>query len=417
MCSRPITTDGKTFACRSCDDCIANRRHNWVARAMMEKTLHPHCLVVAMTYDDSNEHNRDAAAMFQYADFRSFLHRLRAAVRRADPKGIVRFLCAGEQGDRYGRCHWHAIIYSSVDLCCLGTVERLKKGKRVTVTDRAEMLTIGSKKVRLNWSLWDHGYVTFQDPVQGSMTYVLSYCLKDQMTVQKSHETNRQSKAENFATGLFRMSKRPAIGEPWLWQKFEALEQKGSVLPSLNLKIQGFNGYYQPSGNFRQKVLWSLVALNQRIVWATGANAPQWPSLLSSLKDFPPDLEVLNGPSSEQLENFESFEQQLERTQREHAGFAARNHFAHTCGNALPCEGCLGALSDDILETLGVERYQDERAIFYRSKDGFDAVEKRQRQFTGHSNLYCQKRGSAISRNTFPASDQTRLYKTRSGDL
>lgn len=417
MCSRPITRDGNTFACRSCDDCIATRRHNWVARAMMEKTLHPHCLVLGMTYDDTTQHNRDSAAMFNYSDFRSFLHRIRSAVREADPKGIVRFLCAGEQGDRNGRCHWHAIIYSSVDPCTLGKVKRLKNGQRVNVTDRAEMLTTGNKKVRLNWSLWPHGYTTFQEPDQGGMHYVLSYCLKDQFTEQKSHETKRQAKVENFATGLFRMSKRPAIGEPWLWQKFQTLEEKGAVLPHLNLKIEGFHGYYQPSGSFRQKVLWSLVALNQRIVWATGANAPQWPSLLSSLKDFPPDLEVLNGPTSEQLENFESFEHQLERTQREHAGYHARREFARACGNALPCEGCLGALSDDILQTLGVTRQNEFGAIFYRSTDGFHAVEKRQRQYTGHSNPHCKKRGSTISRNTFPASDQTKLTKTRRGDL
>jgi hypothetical protein len=435
MCSRPITRDGNTFACRSCDDCIATRRHNWVARAMMEKTLHPHCLVLGMTYNDDTQDNRDAAAMFNYSDFRSFLHRLRAAVRYATEKAfvekreklakenpealegypknppfsVVRFLCAGEQGDRNGRCHWHAIIYSSVDLCSLGTVQRLKNGQRVTVTDRADMLTSGNKKLRLNWSLWTHGYVTFQEPDQGGMNYVLSYCLKDQFTEQKSHETKRQAKVENFATGLFRMSKRPAIGEPWLWQKFQALEEKGAVLPSLNFKIEGFHGYYQPSGSFRDKVLWSLVALNQRIVWATGANAPQWPSLLSSLEDAPPNLEVLNGPSPEQIANSESFEHQLERTQREHAGNYARHQFARSCGNALPCEGCLGALPDHILQTLGVERHEEERAIFYRSLKGFASVESRQHEFTGHSNQYCQKRGAVISRLAFPASDQTKL--------
>jgi hypothetical protein len=279
------------------------------------------------------------------------------------------------------------------------------------------MLTTGNKKVRLNWSLWPHGYATFQEPDQGGMNYVLSYCLKDQFTAQKSRETMREAKVENFATGLFRMSKRPAIGEPWLWQKFQTLEEKGAVLPSLNLKIEGFHGYYQPSGSFREKVLWSLVALNQRIVWATGANAPQWPSLLSSLKDFPPDLEVLNGPSPEEIDNAESLEHELARTQREHAGYHARREFARVCGNALPCEGCLGALSDDTLETLGVSRQIEFGAIFYRSADGFDAVEKRQRQYTGHSNPHCKKRGSTLSGNTFPASDQTRRNKTGRGNL
>ena len=375
----------------------------------MEKALHPHCLVLGMTYDDSTQHNRDAAAMFQYQDVRRFLDRVRKAIRYAGGESGVRFLCAGEQGDREGRCHWHMIIYSSVDLCSLGEVKRLKGGKRVTVTDREEMMTVGNRKVRLNWSLWPHGFVTFQEPDQGGMNYVLSYCLKDQFTEEKSHETKRQAKVENFATGLFRMSKRPAIGEAWLWDKFQTLEQKGAVLPALSLKIPGFHGYYTPSGAFREKLLWALVALNKRIVWTTGANAPQWSSLLASLQDLPPDLEILNGSSPEETDNRETFEGELARKQREHAGYHARAQFARTCGNALPCAVCLSAIPVDLLAPLGVERYQIAGVYYWRSLPGFDAVEDRQRELTGHSNPYCQKRGSAISRHTFPASDQTRL--------
>ena len=127
---------------------------------MMEKALHRHALCVALTYDDSTQENRDAAAMFAYSDIRFFLDRVRKAARAVDPDARIRFLCAGEQGDRYNRCHWHLILYSDVDLTALGTVQRLKGGKRVTVTDRSEMLTVGKHKVRLNWSLWPKGFAT-----------------------------------------------------------------------------------------------------------------------------------------------------------------------------------------------------------------------------------------------------------------
>ena len=68
----------------------------------------------------------------------------------------------------------------------------------------------------------------------------------------------KESKSENFATGLFRMSKRPGIGENFLMRKFEALEASGSVLPSLNIKIPGLKGYWHPSGLWRKKILWCL---------------------------------------------------------------------------------------------------------------------------------------------------------------
>lgn len=383
---------------------------------MMEKALHPQCLVLGMTYDDSTQHNRDAAAMFQYQDVRLFLARLRAAIKAEGGTSGVRFLCAGEQGDRNGRCHWHMIIYSSVDLRRLGEVKRLINGRRTVETDPQAMLTKGRKKVRLNWSLWPHGYVTFQEPDQGGMNYVLSYCLKDQFTEEKSKDTMRQAKSENFATGLFRMSKRPAIGEAWLWEKFRVLEEKGAVLPSLNLKVPGFHGYYHPSGGFREKILWSLVALNKRHVWATGAHAPQWPSLLSSLKDNPHDLEVLNGPAQEQLDNVETDEAQLAKRQRETAGFQARQEFARTCGGTLPCRPCLTALSDDILASLGCERRFNGEQWEFTSLPGFASISERQsapKYRRNKSNPYCQRRGSAISRQTFPASDQTDLRPAR----
>lgn len=412
MCSRPEEKDGMTFACRTCDECIATRRHGWVARAMMEKTLHLHCLVVALTYDDSDQHNRDAAAMFQYSDIRAFLHRLRAAIRYLDPENCkVRFLCAGEQGDRDGRCHWHMVIYSSVDLCALGEIKRLKGGKRVVVTDRAEMMTLGNRKVRLNWSLWSHGFVTFQEPDQGGMNYVLSYCLKDQFTEEKSRETMRQAKAENFATGLFRMSKRPAIGEPWLWEKFDRLEERGAVLPSLNFKIPGFHGFYHPSGTFRKKILWSLVALNKRIVWATGANAPQWSTLLSSLEKNPPDLEILNGPSQEALENEQSIEASIGFRNREIAHNQTLAATRRRCGRVTPCRACLSEWSDSFLRSHGIGRREKidhdgwQSVEYYElatpEKQGLDASRYER---LGGINPHCREKGSKQARLAFPKS-------------
>lgn len=203
MCSDPKTHDGKTFACRVCNECIATRRHSWVARAMAEKALHPHALCLALTYSDRTEKGRDGARMFAYADVRDFLKRLRSAAhyavekeneRRIEEAGhvfvetlpapVVRFLCAGEQGSRNGRCHWHLILFSNLDLLTLGEITL--RGRKLT--DRADIMTVGKRKRRCHWSLWADdktplGFVTFQEPDQGGMSYVLSYCLKDQFTV------------------------------------------------------------------------------------------------------------------------------------------------------------------------------------------------------------------------------------------
>ena len=371
---------------------------------MMEKALHPHCLIVALTYDDSTQENRDSAAMFNYGDVRAFLHRVRAAARYVDEGAVVRFICAGEQGDRNGRCHWHLILYSSVDLCALGTVKRRVDGRLTVQTDRAQMMTQGNRKRRLDWSLWGRGFVTFQEPDQGGMNYVLSYCLKDQFTGQKSHETKRQAKVENFATGMFRPSKRPAIGEAWLMAKLASLRDSGAVLPSLNIKVPGFHGYYQPHGIYREKVLSALVAANGSIRMATGRDAPQWSSLLASCKDNPKDMEILNGTSPEQAEELE-FEFPFTRgfgsaQSRAETRLSNAAKFRPQCAATLPCKGCLSVLPDETLQALGVVRkwaFVGASAEYvYRAAEGQASVESRQSDFAGRLNPYCRKRGARI---------------------
>lgn len=403
MCSRPITQGDFTFACRTCDECIATRRHGWVARAMAEKTDHSHCLVIALTYSDETEIGRQGAQMFCYADVRAFFARLRAAARRhfkkkrMNAKPVIRFLVAGEQGDRYGRCHWHMIVYSNVDLSKLGEV----RGRYRVLSRLEDMLTIGKRKRRLNWSLWPYGFVTFQEPDQAGMAYVLSYCLKDQFIQEKSEGTMREAKSENFATGLFRMSKRPAIGEAFLYRKMQRLEHSSSVLPSLNISIPDFGGYWQPSGSFRKKLLWALRALNTRIRWATGADAPQWSSLLASCADNEADMDILNGKKTEEPE--ETFEFELAKRQRLAAAQSADREFAHRCGASIACDNCLHELSEAALLERGIKRYEGPDGVWqYTTLDGRGVSLSRKRGVG--INPDCLEKGSKQARRVFPAS-------------
>jgi hypothetical protein len=265
------------------------------------------------------------------------------------------------------------------------------------------MLTVGKRKRRLNWSLWPYGFVTLQEPDQGGMAYVLSYCLKDQFTEEKSKGTMREAQAENFATGLFRMSKRPAIGENFLMRKMEALEASGAVLPALNIKVPDFGGYWQPSGTFRKKLLWCLVALNKRILWATGADAPQWPALLASCADNPPDLEILNGTVQEKTEEHSAAS--LERSARFNAGEQRTRETRRKCGSSVPCVACLNNASEAELHLEGFGRYEEADGYArYFSLPGWPDLDARRRQDLGRENPLCQLRGSKENRRAFPAS-------------
>lgn len=423
MCTRPISHLGNIFACRTCDECIATRRHGWVARAMAEKAMWPHALCLALTYSDETQEGRDGARMFQYADVRAFLKRLRSAIKRQDETAQLRFLCAGEQGTRNGRCHWHLILYSNVDLTGIGTF----RGRYGVVVERADMMTVGKRKIRLNWSMWPLGFVTLQEPDQGGMSYVLSYCLKDQFTAEKSRDTMREAKSENFATGLFRMSKRPPIGQAWLMQKLDGLAERGAVLPNTNLKIPGFSGYWHPNGTFRETLLWGLVALNQRVKWATGANAPQWSSLLASCKDSEKDMEILDGqgpPPEEHPEHpdYQSAEYEFDRRQREHIEERKRADFARACGSELPCRDCLHYLDDGTLDDLGVTRIwpdlqAEDQSWHYGPLPGFEGVTQRQNRSAGRLNPHCRARSLELARLVFPGSAPDGSGRNNSGNI
>lgn len=411
MCSDPQEKDGLTFACRVCDDCIATRRAGWVARAMAEKAHWPHALCIALSYDDSTPQNRDSAAMFQYDDVRAFIKRVLSASRYVAPGSRVRFLCAGEQGDRNGRCHWHLVLFSDQSLTTLGEISRFGE----VLTDPDKFMTRGSEKIRCHWSLWGRGFVTFQEPDQGGMAYVLSYCLKDQFTVAKSRDSARVVKAENFATGVFRMSKKPAIGERWLYDKFARLDAARACMPDLNFKVPDMSGYWHPSGSFRKKSLWALVALNRRALWATGRNAPQWASLVNSCQENEHDMEILNYGQKEEHPRYaieREAEACVEREARVNVGENARRfRIADTrkkCGSAIPCGQCRLALSDSDLASFGFRKVWREIKNGVRElvteRDGAGA-ETVPGYVDGHINPLCQYKKGARQREAWPASN------------
>lgn len=413
MCSRPITQDGFTFACRSCNECISTRRRSWVARAMMEKATNPHCIILTLTYNEDTPENRDAARMFAYIDVREFMWRLRRAMSYRYPGAYLRFICAGEQGDEGSRCHWHIVIYSSHEIPLFGDFYGFKRGHRGKAAlswpdDKAHMLTVENDRKRLDWSIWGKGFVTLQEASEAGMSYVLSYVLKDQFTEEKSRDTMRYAKSDNFGTGLFRMSKFPAIGDVFLYRRLEQLCDTGQCLPSLNLKVPGMKGYYHPSGSFRKKMLWGLVALIKRVRWATGDDAPQWSTLLHSLSENPPDMEILNGTHSEETAEI-SLELDIQQRGRAAAGRAQASILRDQCGRGLPCRACLDFQSDETIRSLGLRRYfwRDEDGNWqgrYAALEGFKHNDIRRSDFSGGLNPFCRRKGETAHRHAFPGS-------------
>lgn len=385
---------------------------------MMERASWPFGLSVTLSYDEESQEHRDAARMFNYSHVRLWLARLRDAARGVNPAARLRFLVCGEQGPENGRCHWHCVLFSDVPLWSLGVVTGFKSGtrRRQVLTEWNDVCSPVGRPRRHHWDMWGRGFVTFQDADQDAMHYVLSYVLMDQFTPEKAKGSRREHLA-GFATGLFRMSKRPAIGERFMYDKFARLAAGGSVLPALQWSVPGLKGHYTPAGSFRQKALWAMVASNHLAFWATGRNAPQWSSLFNSCSELEPDLEILKHGEAEKTDET-SDQSRLDLKLREGRHEYVKREFAAVCGRSLPCGPCLTGLSDDALAALDLRRVVGEtvdildpegRSVFRRGQAAIETRGHALGEFVGRSNPFCQRRGSKISRETFPGSDRTDL--------
>lgn len=365
MCSSPIKKDGVTFACNRCNDCVNTKITAWVSRAMAEKNTSENSYLLALTYGNASQESRDGSRVFRYSDIQKFIKSIKDAYRASEAKRLgvpisevpsrasVRYIVCGELGSKFGRVHWHVVLYTQIDMLALGDWFSFVSKKPITKKEE-KITTDPNKAKRVLWSCWPQGLLTVQIPDQGGMAYALKYALKDQFVAVKSQGTMREAKADNFGSGFFRMSKKPPIGANWLFQKLERLDQLGAVLPSIKLRIPDCSGYYYPSGYMRDALLDGLRYINERVIEKTGTNAPQWRSLLASVVNQPLIWERLQSEQKEESDLVE-FARELQTKQREFAFKQWATSVRSRCGNLSPCVACTNGLSDARVNEL--ERY------------------------------------------------------------
>lgn len=358
MCSNPITKGNITFACTSCNDCIAARINGWVARAMAEKATSKFCYVLALTYANDTLEQRDGSKVFRYKDIKDLMKNIRRqAEYHLGGKQEVRYLACGELGSMNGRVHWHLVIFTSFDLTHLGNWFSFVSKK--PVTEKKDIITVDpNKEKRLLWSLWKMGLLVVQIPDQGGMMYALKYALKDQFSLHKSKGTMRETKGEQYAAGYFRMSKAPPIGAVYVEKLLQRLREKNAVLPSLKIKIPDYTGYLFPAGYLLEQVITGFLAINNECLNETGRNVAQWSSLLQSVFEQPKIWERL-AYVEEEIESDADYTRRKQAAARQAQADARRGEFRQRCGGHIPCTACLTEFSADFRKYI-FELYQQD---------------------------------------------------------
>lgn len=199
------------ISCGQCIGCRIAKQNAWALRAMCESQLHQQNWFVTLTYDDANVPVHGALV---YRHVQLFNMRLRK-------KGLkYRFFIAGEYGDTFGRCHWHALMFG-LNLSDLEVVRTVGNGQPIY---RSPMLQ----------NAWGKGFVHIGSVTLQSARYVASYTLK---------KVTGEAAAEHYTrvddvTGelielppeMCRMSRRPAIAKEWLDKYWPEVVTHGAII-------------------------------------------------------------------------------------------------------------------------------------------------------------------------------------------
>lgn len=89
----------KEVACGRCTVCQSNRREEWAARMELESRTAAVTYFITLTYSDEFY-----PGQLQLSDLQKFFKRLRSRID-------CRYFACGEYGERFGRGHYHAVVW------------------------------------------------------------------------------------------------------------------------------------------------------------------------------------------------------------------------------------------------------------------------------------------------------------------
>lgn len=186
---------GYTVPCGQCISCRLNYAKFWSIRMMQEFKHHDKACFATLTYDDDNLPMRllpcgECVFPLVKSDLQKFWKLLRKYRK-------VRYFACGEYGDRFGRPHYHAIIYG-VDPSESALIEKC----------------------------WHRGQIKLGTVTPDSCNYVAKYMVKK---LKGSSLDEKLAVDPDYVPEFVLMSRRPGIGAELTPQMEQFLRQCGFV--------------------------------------------------------------------------------------------------------------------------------------------------------------------------------------------
>lgn len=188
--------------CGGCVACLRVRARQHAIRCSHERECHEKACFVTLTYD---EENLPYGGSLVKEHFQRFMRDLRGVVRTK-----VRYFACGEYGSRFGRPHYHAILFG-VDFVADRYVAGRRSGEDVYRSPCLE-------------SVWTRGRSEIGSASFASAGYVAGYVSK------KLGESALVGREPEFLV----MSLKPGIGVDWIARNYAHVYARDSVV------VQGF---------------------------------------------------------------------------------------------------------------------------------------------------------------------------------
>lgn len=198
--------------CGTCLGCRLERARQWAMRCMDEASMHKENSFITLTF--SNKY-LPANRSLDKSIFQKFMKRLRKEVAPLR----LRFFHCGEYGSRFGRPHYHALVFGYA----------FPDKQYFKVTGSGEKIYTSCMLDRV----WGFGYASVGNVTFGSAAYVARYHLKKVGSVVSADHYTDVRTGEMLAPEYVTMSLRPGIGSSW-FDKF-----KGDVFPGDSRVIKG----------------------------------------------------------------------------------------------------------------------------------------------------------------------------------
>jgi hypothetical protein len=243
VCVTPLLlSSGVKVACGRCRLCRDNRVNDFVGRCVAEQSVSSEVMSLTLTYRG----DPTGAYILDYRDVQRMLYRLRS------DGFAVRYIVAGEHGERKGRAHWHCILFFS--------------GPKVP--------GVAFDVSKYDWKYWPHGFTYFRRANYEGFRYLLKYTLKQDELYSRGQ------------TKKVRMSKKPPLGFHFFQELADRMVDGCFALhnPEYSFAACRVRG---PDGKYRPRKFWlsdtSFRMFSERYVarWAEvhGGEPPGTPFL------------------------------------------------------------------------------------------------------------------------------------------